>query len=157
LIRWEGRTRSYFLRRLTSIYNYNPTQETRASIPNKSIYPLAARRHSFGLLINTSNEEWETIQQKTIHTSWYGNPKNPLENVDNPDTWNANNMIPNFDCPNIEMVPKRKKGEIKFVCNPQRLSYDGKEGGCLIYSFGCAGDFRMTPRASCGPKDTEGV
>lgn len=108
----------------------------------------AAQRHTFGLLDKISDEEWEAIRQKTIRTSWYENPKNPLENVDEPLLWNEKNMIPNFDCPIKEAVPKRVKGETKYVCNPQRLVYDGKEGGCLIYSFGCAGDFSFEDEIS---------
>ena len=104
-----------------------------------------AHRHTYGLFNNISNQEWETIRQKTIRTSWYSNPENPLENVDNALLWNEKNMIPNFDCPLMETVPKRSKGETKYVCNPARLVYDGKENddssSCLIYSFGCAGDF----------------
>ena len=106
--------------------------------------PIAARRHTFGLLNKIPNQEWEAIRQKTIRASWYANPENPLENIDNPVLWNEKNMIPNFDCPIKETVPKREqKGETKYVCNPQRLAYDSKEedSSCLIYSFGCAGDF----------------
>jgi len=108
----------------------------------------AVKSHTYGLLNNIPNKEWEAIRLKTISTSWYGNPQNPLENVENPDLWNEKNMIPNFDCPETEMVPKRDaEGETKYVCNPSRLVFDGKKqeaGGadpCLIYSFGCAGDF----------------
>eukprot|EP00592_Proboscia_alata_P001413 CAMPEP_0194378158 /NCGR_PEP_ID=MMETSP0174-20130528/34406_1 /TAXON_ID=216777 /ORGANISM="Proboscia alata, Strain PI-D3" /LENGTH=314 /DNA_ID=CAMNT_0039159983 /DNA_START=32 /DNA_END=976 /DNA_ORIENTATION=+ len=120
----------------------SPTGITLTQTHQKTPFdPIAARRHTFGLLNETSNEEWEDIRKKTIRASWYANPKNPLDDVDNPGLWNEKNMLPNFHCPKKEMVPKRQKGEVKYVCNPQRLSYDGKEDSCLIYSFGCAGDF----------------
>ena len=131
-------------------------QLLRSSSSTATVDPMGtAKAHTFGLLNNIPNNEWETIRLKTISTSWYANPQNPIENVNNPDLWNEKNMIPNFDCPEKEMVPKRdQKGETKHVCNPRRLAFDGKQevGGangvgngvvanCLIYSFGCAGDF----------------
>jgi len=103
---------------------------------------LLAHRHSFGLLTET-NADWEAIRQRTISKSWYGNPDNPLENVTNAAYWNQHNMNPTFDCPQAEKVGGSESGETKYVCNPKRLAYPGKEGGCLIYSFGCAGDFKF--------------
>lgn len=118
------------------------TEQSKGPITTLLDDTSVAHRHTFGLLNEILNKEWETIRQKTIQTSWYANPENPLENVDDSVLWNEKNMIPNFDCPMIETVPKRSKGETKYVCNPKRLVYDGKENGsCLIYSFGCAGDF----------------
>eukprot|EP00546_Thalassionema_frauenfeldii_P013283 CAMPEP_0178926918 /NCGR_PEP_ID=MMETSP0786-20121207/18842_1 /TAXON_ID=186022 /ORGANISM="Thalassionema frauenfeldii, Strain CCMP 1798" /LENGTH=353 /DNA_ID=CAMNT_0020602179 /DNA_START=9 /DNA_END=1070 /DNA_ORIENTATION=+ len=113
-----------------------------AQPPKSAADPMGiAKAHTFGLLDTIPNDAWEQIKKRTLSTSWFANPQNPLEHVNNPGLWNEQNMIPNFDCPSKEMVPPRnKKGETKYVCNPQRLAYPEKKG-CLIYSFGCAGDF----------------
>lgn len=102
----------------------------------------AARRHTFGLLNATSDAEWAALRARTLRAGWYADPARPLADLDDPDAWNARNMLPDFACPHLEQVPDRtRKGEIKHVCHPRRLAYDGKDDGCLVYSFGCAGDF----------------
>ena len=102
---------------------------------------LLAHQHSFGLFHNISNANWDVLRLKTKTTSWYGNPDDPLKNVGNASYWNRHNMNPNFQCPVLEKMGDKGRGETKFVCNPQRLAYAGKKSGCLIYSVGSAGDF----------------
>jgi len=98
---------------------------------------------TFGLINDVSPEDWERIRQKALSSSWYANPDDPLEKANETTYWNSVNMIPNFDCPYVEQVGTNQKGESKYVCNPERVYYDGKPGGCLIYSIGSAGDFRF--------------
>lgn len=111
---------------------------------------------SYGLLNDTSNAEWTTLRHHTTHTSWYADANNPLYLVENATDWNLHNMIPNFDCPNVMGMGNPRSGESKYVCNPQRLTYPNKSPDCLIYSFGCAGDYswedsvvRMHPNREC--------
>lgn len=130
-----------------SLFSINAgTQEfwkirTKAATESRA-FPLAYQ-DSFGLFDNISDIDWEQIRLNTKASSWYWNPNSPLENVTDAPSWNRHNMNPNFECPRLEKAGGSERGETKFVCNPQRLMYDGKEGGCLIYSFGCAGDFKF--------------
>ena len=114
------------------------------NIDNDEEYSLASL-HTFGLINDTTNADWKTLQHHTTHTSWYEDAQNPLLKIDNATEWNLRNMIPNFDCPRTVRMGKAKRGESKYVCHPERLTYPQKQSNstsnCLIYSFGCAGDY----------------
>lgn len=105
-----------------------------------------ARRHSFGLLNDVSNSDWELLRAKTKASSWYGNPQNALEDVDDAKLWLKNNMNPTFDCPRMEGVGVGGQ-RTKLVCNPKRLIKEEDNSNdlqrCLIYSIGSAGDFHF--------------
>jgi len=105
-----------------------------------------AFHHSFGLFDDVSKQEWESLRAKTKSSSWYGNPQNPLEGVDDAKGWRDNNMNPTFDCPRMEGVGVGGQ-QTKLVCNPKRLvKKEEKSNGpprCLIYSIGSAGDFHF--------------
>jgi len=105
-----------------------------------------ARLHSFGLFHNVSDNEWKLLRAKTTASSWYANPQNPLEDVDEAKLWLKNNMNPTFDCPRMEGVGVGGQ-RTKLVCNPKRFvkGEDNSNGPqrCLIYSVGSAGDFHF--------------
>jgi hypothetical protein len=120
-------------------FSSDATKAAAAGIDPES---FVAFKQSFGLFHDISNAAWEGIRKKTLATSWYANPDNPLEKVDDAAWWNEHNMNPNFDCPHLEKVGGKEHEGTKFVCNPQRLVHEGKND-CLIYSVGCAGDFKF--------------
>lgn len=96
--------------------------------------------HSYGLFDNILNTEWEKIRTVTKQRSWYDNPQNPLDRIDDAKWWNANNMNPNFDCPvSSDRVGGTDKEGTKFMCSPMRVDH---RGDCLIYSVGSAGNFK---------------
>jgi len=100
-----------------------------------------AYKHSFGLLDDVDNKEWERIRKKVHTQSIYKNPENPLERVEESQYWLENNIIPNFDCPhNIQVGGQNLEDGVKFVCNPHRLIHEDKKD-CLVYSVGCAGNY----------------
>mmetsp|Transcript_19245 Transcript_19245/g.22240 ORF Transcript_19245/g.22240 Transcript_19245/m.22240 type:complete len:378 (+) Transcript_19245:42-1175(+) len=105
-----------------------------------------AYHHSFGLFDDIPKKEWESLRAKTKASSWYGNPQNPLEGVDDAQGWRDNNMIPTFDCPRMEGVGVGGQ-QTKLVCNPKRLVKKEENSNgpprCLIYSIGSAGDFHF--------------
>ena len=118
-------------------------------------YSLALKE-SYGLLDRTTNDDWRKLKQQTNAKSWYFDQDDPLKpDINNTTEWNAFNMIPNFDCPLVEQMGNPARGESKYVCNPQRLTApppseesNNKNStttttNCLIYSFGCAGDFQF--------------
>ena len=101
-----------------------------------------AFQQSFGLFHDISNAAWEKLRKKTLVASWYANPNDPLDKIDDAPWWIAHNMNPTFDCPHLEKVGGKGHEGTKFLCNPGRLVHEGKED-CLIYSVGCAGDFKF--------------
>jgi hypothetical protein len=115
----------------------DPTEAAAEGIDPGSVL---AFKQSFGLFHDISNAAWEGIRKKTLATSWYANPDNPLEKIDDGAWWNEHNMKPNFDCPRLEKVGGKNHDGEKVVCNPRRLIHEGKSD-CLIYSVGCAGDY----------------
>mmetsp|Transcript_1154 Transcript_1154/g.2523 ORF Transcript_1154/g.2523 Transcript_1154/m.2523 type:complete len:315 (-) Transcript_1154:260-1204(-) len=105
-----------------------------------SHFKSTAYKQSFGLFTDISEPMWNQMRDTVKLTSWYANPQNPLDKVDEETLWLANNLNPNFHCPHVERVGK---GEgVKFLCNPQRLIREEKKD-CLVYSIGCAGDFNF--------------
>ena len=105
-----------------------------------SHFESTAYKQSFGLFDDISEPMWNQMRDTVKITSWYANPQNPLDKVDEETLWLANNLNPNFHCPHVERVGK---GEgVKFLCYPQRLIREEKKD-CLVYSIGCAGDFNF--------------
>jgi len=98
-----------------------------------------AYHHSYGLFDNITDEGWEKLRAETKQKSWYKNPENSLERIDETEWWIANNMWPTFDCPIPEKIGGRRHEGTKFVCNPRNVNH---RGDCLIYSVGSAGDFK---------------
>jgi len=116
-----------------------------------------ALKESYGLLNGTTNAEWHTLKEQTnAKNGWYFDSTDPLKpDINNSAEWNDRNMVPNFQCPHVERMGNPQEGESKFVCNPRRLTADAFSDpatsgapvtatpNCLIYSFGCAGDFQF--------------
>ena len=108
-----------------------------------------AYQHSFGLFDDITDLMWQRMQKKTKAYSWYRNPLTPLEKVEDAEWWNSHNMLPHFQCPHAERIGGSSKKHLneyegtKLVCNPQRLLHPPEKPTCLIYSVGCAGDFKF--------------
>ena len=101
-----------------------------------------AYEQSYGLLNNISNTQWEELRQKTKQRSWFANPENPLDRIDDTVWWNAHNLLPTFDCPQLGRIgsgPATDKEGTKMMCAPQNFRH---RGDCLIYSIGSAGNYR---------------
>jgi hypothetical protein len=123
-----------------------------SSSSSTSIMSSSAYKQSFGLFDDISEPMWNRMRDTARKTGWYTNPTNPLWKVESETFWLGNNLYPNFHCPHIERVGG---GEgTKFLCYPHRLIHrdeedenenknNKKDGGCLIYSVGCAGDFNF--------------
>jgi len=124
-------------RNLTSI-----TTAVTESKPKTTACCELAKQDTFGLFDDITDTMWKRIRQRTQSSSWYWDPKNPVNNVQDPGWWNAHNMIPNFACPHVEKLGGAGNEGTKFVCNPRRLVTEEKPS-CLIYSVGCAGDFKF--------------
>lgn len=110
----------------------------------ESLTMTTAYKQSYGLLDDVSDRMWERFRLKATTESWYTNPENPLERVNEAEWWNKHNMNPNFNCPHLSRMGMGKKtteGQ-KFICNPQRFVHEEKKD-CLVYSVGCAGDFKF--------------
>lgn len=101
-----------------------------------------ALEHSFGLFDDVTDLMWKRIRRRTHSSSWYWNPGNPLERAEDVEWWNTHNMNPNFNCLHLEKVGGRDHESSKFLCNPRRLVHSSKSD-CLIYSVGCAGNFKF--------------
>lgn len=104
-----------------------------------------AYAHSFGMFDDVPDQEWELLRNRTLSSSWYANPDEPLEGVDDAPRWNKMNMNSTFDCPRMEGVGEGGQ-RTKLVCNPKRLAHRKNDSGvsdCLIYSVGSAGDFKF--------------
>lgn len=100
-----------------------------------------ALKQSYGLLKNIPNAQWEKVRTDTKQRSWYANPDNPLDRIEETVWWNANNLLPTFDCPQMGRIggtADNKEGT-KFMCAPENFNH---RGDCLIYSIGSAGDFK---------------
>lgn len=112
-----------------------------------------AYQHSFGLFDDISNEMWEHIRKNIKTKSMYWNPTNPLYKVDDTEFWNMHNPRPILTCPHgTTNLGKINDDGVKYVCYPERLTRtdeqrikasdgDSSTPSCLIYSFGCAGNY----------------
>ena len=87
---------------------------------------LLSYRHSFGLLTET-NANWEATRQRTLSKSWYRNPDNPLENVIDAPAMESTEHEPQLRLSAAREGGGSESGETKYVCNPQRLVYPGKD------------------------------
>lgn len=134
----------------------SPSLHPAGSIPCCS----KAWEQSYGLFDNVSDSIWKQLKEYTTvqNPSWYWNPQNPLEGIDDAKTWMTKNMNPNFNCPQLVNVAfaKNKKADGAYaVCNPLGLVNQFHKGvvaapqpqqgeaPCLVYSIGCAGNFRF--------------
>lgn len=110
---------------------------------------LLAYQQSHGLFDDISDLMWERMRSSTKSKSLYWNVNNPLDKIDNMEFWNAHNPRPNFICPHTVALGQHNQDGVKYLCYPKRLStsFDtnlpGDDSSCLIYSFGCAGDFKF--------------
>ncbi len=123
---------------------------------NDAAKSLNAYKQSRGLFDDISDLMWERMKLNTKSKSLYWNPNNPLDQINNREFWNSHNPRPNFICPHTVAMGKHNQDGVKYLCYPDQLvnDYDDTNndlasgGGdasspCLIYSFGCAGDFKF--------------
>jgi len=110
---------------------------------------LLAYQQSRGLFDDISDLMWERMKLSTKSKSLYWNPDKPLDQINNREFWNTHNPRPNFICPHTVAMGKHNQDGVKYLCYPEQIAnnYDdtNKDASspCLIYSFGCAGDFKF--------------
>jgi hypothetical protein len=107
---------------------------------------LTAYRQSGGLFDDVSDLMWERMRASTKSKSLYWNAENPLDKIDNMEYWNSHNPRPNFVCPHTVNLGHYAQDGVKYICAPERLPVNFEtnqpdDSSCLIYSFGCAGNF----------------
>jgi hypothetical protein len=106
----------------------------------------AAYKQSYGLFDDISDLMWERFRSSTKSKSLYWNPSNPLDKVGDMTFWNGHNPRPNFICPHTVNLGAHSEDGVKYLCYPERLTVNFQtnlrdDSSCLIYSFGCAGNF----------------
>jgi hypothetical protein len=132
-----------------------------------SRYSLAYYQ-SYGFFDDISTDEWQRLRSIAKSGGMMSEPRTSFDphydrNDDDDTFWNAmpsnfffgHNFDPNFSCRSEVRVGGLGDGP-KFVCDPHRISsaaalnwrmLDGSDDSsnkrCLVYSFGCGGNFRF--------------
>lgn len=121
---------------------------------NDASKQLLAYQQSRGLFDDISDLMWERMKLSTKSKSLYWNPDKPLDQINNREFWNTHSPRPNFICPHTVAMGKHNQDGVKYLCYPEQIAnnYDdtNKDASspCLIYSFGCAGDFKFEDEVS---------
>ena len=129
-------------------------------LEHKSMGPVSyelARKHSYGFFQDIPDEEWQKFHQeftqKRIGKQHYVNQTHPNDRSDKPAWWIFQNWDAYFNCPHLKKVGGLGDGP-KFTCDPERIRTADRRSvvetkdipqssGCLIYSFGCNGNYRF--------------